>query len=66
MDWALGRLYAMHPPNSIEDQIEKGYVRNIGSSISSPTSILRTPLIHNDRNSQIGENQNQIGKYINT
>jgi hypothetical protein len=56
----------MDPPNSTEDQIEKGYVREVGSSLSSPTSILRTPPIHNDRNSQIGENQNQIDKHMNS
>jgi hypothetical protein len=47
----------MHPPDNIEEEIEKGYVRNIGSPLFSPTSILGTPPIHNDRNSQIGKNQ---------
>jgi hypothetical protein len=57
----------MHQPNSIEDKLEKGYVRKVGSSLSCPTSaMLRTPSIHNDRDDQTGKMQNQIGKYMNT
>ena len=63
----MGELYAMHQPNSIEDMLEEGYVRKVGSSLSCPTSaILENPSIHNDRDGQIGKIQNQIGKYMNT
>jgi hypothetical protein len=51
----------------MEDILEEGYVRKVGSSLSCPTSaMLRTPSIHNDTDGQIGEIQNQIRKYMNT
>jgi hypothetical protein len=63
----IGEFYAMHQPNSVEDILEKGYVRRVGSSLSCPTSaMLRNSSIHNDRDGQTGKMQNRIGKYMKT